>query len=69
MEDAFHAACAEHFIKGEEEDENEGEWDAEGVLSKHVGAKDKLGVPRDDGLIEVKEGVFLWIGHGGILGG
>jgi len=49
VEDAFHAACAEHFIKGEEEDENEGEWDAEGFLSKHVGAKDKLGVPRDDG--------------------
>lgn len=64
VEDTFHSSRTEHFIEGEEEDENEGEGNAGGFLPENVGAKDKLGVPRDDGLIEIKEDVFLRIGHG-----
>ena len=58
VEDALHAARTEDLIEGQEEDENEGEQDACGFLPEDVRAKDQLGVPGDDGLIEIEEGVF-----------
>lgn len=58
MEDSLHAARAEDFIQREEEQENEGEEDAGRFLTEDIGAKDKLGVPRDDRLIEIEESIF-----------
>ncbi len=57
VEDPFHAACSEDFIEWEKSEEDEGEEAAGGLLPQDVAAEDELGVPGDDGLVEVEEDV------------
>lgn len=54
MEDAFHPSGSKDFIERKKGEEDQGEETPGGFLAKHVGPKDKLGVPRNYGLIEVK---------------
>jgi len=55
MKDAFHAPGSKDFGEGKKCEKNQGEETPGRFLAENVGAENKLGVPRDDGLIEIKE--------------
>ncbi len=65
MENALHSACSEDFVQRQKENENEGEEASKRFFSKDIGAKDELGVPGDDRLVEVEEDVGLGRLHWG----
>lgn len=55
MEDTLHSSCSEDFVEREEEEKNRSEKTAERFLSENIAPKDQLGVPRDNGLVQVEE--------------
>ena len=59
VEDAFHSSWSEDFGEGKKEEKDEGEETAGGFLLEDVGAEEELGVPGDDGLVEVEKNVVL----------
>ena len=61
VKNALHPTGAEDFDEGKESDEDEGKEASGGFLAQNVTAKNKLGVPGDDRLIEIKKDV-VWGG-------
>ena len=58
MENTLHTAGPKDLVEGEEAEENEGEKAACGFLSKDIAPEDQLGIPRDDGLVQIEEDGF-----------
>ncbi len=63
VEDAFHSSWSEDFGEGKKEEKDEGEEAAGGFFLEDVGAEEELGVPGDDGLVEVEKNVVLGSAH------
>jgi hypothetical protein len=59
VEYALHPTGAEDLDEGEKSDKDKGKEASGGFLAQNIAAKNKLGVPGDDRLIEVKENVIL----------
>lgn len=64
VEDALHATGSEEFIEGEKKDKDERQGAPPAFLLEDVATEDELGVPGDNGLIEIKEDVLRRLAHG-----
>lgn len=55
MENAFHSTGSEDFVEGKEENEDKSQETSCRFLPEDIAPEDELGVPWDDGLVQVEE--------------